>query len=355
MATRHSSLDVRSRRHSGKGKRSPGATRNAASSGRRPTDRGDQLLSAGVIEPSMESPAQVFMSLLRADHARQSRLLRKIDALAPGLRDRPQMVLPFLGEAMQYLLQYQHGHHHPREDLLFEAVGGRAPRLRAEMLDLQRQHRGGQRSIEAIVSSLEKFTPDRWHGPAGARLARSLHDYTARLRDHMRAEERVFYARSEETLGDADWNALLTRATPADPMTDAQRLRQEYPHVARLLAQVITEVPGFGGRKPGPSSASAQRLRALLERRHLELTEIYGEMIHDALDLMHGNLAFLRNPNSTGLRRALQQLVALHWHALTRTWGRTAFFATGFLHELTDLARSTHKVASTVQSGSARD
>ena len=156
--------------------------------------------------------ADRFMRLLRDDHAGLSRVLREIDAQQSMLRSSPETARPVLGEAMRYLLVYQHSVHHPREDRLFARIRGREPGLYRNMRSLVREHRTGQQQAEALAGELSRATLAQLRGRTGERLAKQLQAYVRHTRAHMRREEAVFYTGSERVLRASDWAALMEGA-----------------------------------------------------------------------------------------------------------------------------------------------
>ena len=244
------------------------------------------------VQPSAAGDA--FMRALRVDHARLSRVLRELDVQQAHLKGLPGEARPVLVEAMRYLLHYQHAFHHPREDRLFERISHRAPRLGREMRTLVREHRGGLRQAEKLAADLTGATLPQLRGTAGARLAGRIRQYVAHTRDHMRSEEVVFYAQSERVLDESDWTALLAEAVPDDPMGNQQRLAREYPRLAVRLFQHVSEVAGHGDTYAADQAGAVERARVAARDGIEQLFELYGELMHDALEVAQTNFAGLR-------------------------------------------------------------
>ncbi len=236
------------------------------------------------------------MRTLREDHARQTRVLWVIEELAPQLRADPESTRPALLEAMRFLRYYQHVWHHPREDQLFARISRRDPGHRADLRELMREHRGGLRGVKALVDGLAQASPAQLRRSEGKRLTRGLHRYVAHLREHVRHEERAFYARAESALDATDWQALAAEAAPEDPLADADRLAREYPHLAGRLANservLASDAVWRGVARSAEASPSAAYDRVT------RLVEIYGELLHDGFDLLRENLDSARAVHS---------------------------------------------------------
>ena len=138
-------------------------------------------------------------------------------------------------------------------------------------------------------------------GATGRETGTGSAGYVRHTRNHMRREEALFYARSERVLKDADWQALATGESMSDPMTDLRRLAAEYPLLAASLARPVREIGGADD-----ADRSSQPVHAL--RHGLEqLVEIYGELLHDALELAWSNFDSLRGIRSpSGLMRVVR-------------------------------------------------
>jgi len=239
-----------------------------------------------------DSLATAFMQRLREDHAGLSRVLRAIDGQAERLTAEPEAVRPVLVEAFDYLLAYQHGFHHPREDRLFGKINGKRPAL-AETLDqLTEEHASGEHETAQLATALKSATPDDLRGRSGEQLAARIEDYVRYARQHMRHEEAVFYARAENVLGRADWAEIVEDEGLQDPMADTEALAVDYPELAAHLDAASQSL--------GPTGVE-HVARGDMRQHFFELTDVYGGLIHDGLDLARRNtrrLLSIRGPLS---------------------------------------------------------
>jgi len=231
--------------------------------------------------------ADVFMKLLRDDHAGLSRVLREIDAQQSALTSTPETARAVLAEAVRYLLVFQHSIHHPREDLLFSRIRDREPALYRNIRPLVREHRIGQERAETLAWTLSRATPEQLRGKLGVQLSRQLQKYVEKTRAHMRREEAVFYTGSERVLRSSDWAALMAGPMPRDPAGDLHRLAARYPRLAARLAQSERMVTGPGERAPRPQDRPGLRQRA----EHV--AELCGEVLHETVELARRGIADL--------------------------------------------------------------
>jgi hemerythrin-like domain-containing protein len=256
--------------------------------------------------------ANRFMRRLHADHAGLSRVLREIDLQQSLLTVEPGPARAVLVEALDYLLGYQHGFHHPQEDRLFERIRLRDPRPRRDLGRLRREHRIGLRRAATLRRDLGRAAESSLHGRAGLALARRLGSYVSQTRDHMCREELVFHEWTESALDPADWDALVEGLPQADPMADARQFARQYPRLAAQFARAVREL-GQPAR-----SACTEPVDAL--RRGVEqLFELYGTLLHDAHELVLGSFGELREVSSPiGLLRAARPLPARTWQFASR-------------------------------------
>ena len=255
------------------------------------TSRRPVRARASRASPRRDPVAAEFMLALREDHAGLSRVLREIEVQAAALGHAPEAARAVLGEAMRYLLVYQHSVHHPREDMLFESIRRREPSLFENMKRLVFEHRIGQQRAESLARDLRRATPAMLRGRPGARIARQLSDYVRHTRGHMRREELVFYSGAERVLTAADWAALAGAPAPRDPAGDLQRLQSRYPRLAARLAAPERLVSG----PPGAGAATHDRLRLLIE----QVAEACGTAWRETADLARdgiSDLAGVRSP-----------------------------------------------------------
>ena len=231
-----------------------------------------------------------FMRALREDHAGLSRVLREIEVQAAALGHAPEAARAVLGEAMRYLLVYQHSVHHPREDMLFDRIRRREPALFDNMKRLVFEHRIGQERAGAIDRELRRASAAALRGRPGARVARMLTDYVKHTRAHMRREEAVFYSGAERVLTPADWAALADGAPSRDPAGDLHRLAARHPRLAARLAAPERQVSG----PSGAGAATHDRVRLAVE----QLAEACGTALRESADLARDGVADLAGVRS---------------------------------------------------------
>lgn len=238
-----------------------------------------------------------FMRELRLDHARLSRVLREIDLQQAVLQSNAESARAVLLEAIRYLIHYQDGVHHAREDYFFERILQRLPHLEADVRRLLREHVEVRRIDAQLAADLASASVPALEGNHGWVLARRLRAHVAHARAHIRREEDVFYRRAEEELAPSDWAELMrqvsqdeTLASVEDPLASPQRMYAAYPLLARRLEAGVNEVAGPGDRPARETSLATLRLQAALRVLFEQSIEVSGRWTLDVIALAQANM-----------------------------------------------------------------
>lgn len=238
-------------------------------------------------------PGSAFMRNLRLDHAGLSRVLREIDTQVGQLAREPERARTVLIEALDYLLHYHHSYHHPREDRMFARIRARDSGLDETLQGLTHEHETGERQTGELAAQLAALSHRQLRGQRGRRLADQINGYVRHTRIHMRNEEAVFYRRAERVLEPDDWRDIVAADDGSrDPMTDLALMRDRYPHLAEHLGLPVKQL-GLVER--------TQPVSEELRLQMLALTDLYGGLIHEALELARGNvdqLLGVRSPSA---------------------------------------------------------
>ncbi len=248
-----------------------------------------------------QGPGGDFMASLRRDHAGLSRVLREIDAQLTQLSEPSERARRVLVDALRYLLRYHHTFHHPREDRLFARIRRRDHALDQTLRGLSHEHETGERQAEELAAELAEIPARDLAGPRGQRLAERIRGYVGHTRIHMREEEAVFYGRAEAVLNATDWEEIMAADDGSqDPMSDLASLRAQYPDLADQLGLPVVHLGMVERTQP---ISDEMRLQMLA------LTDLYGGLLHDGLDLARSNLDCLLSVRGPGsLVRAFGQV-----------------------------------------------
>ena len=147
-----------------------------------------------------------LIARLCEDHQSMVRLL---DVLADGVcsvRDGGAPDFDLIEEVLTYMTDYPDLFHHPVEDVIFEALRTREPKLSDIIGDLPAEHRQlcqlTRRFSTAIQNILlDEELPRNWVAEVGG-------DYLTFARRHMMMEEVTLFPLARRMLSQADWTAI---------------------------------------------------------------------------------------------------------------------------------------------------
>ena len=127
---------------------------------------------------------------------------------------------------LDYCLVYPDKYHHPKEDLVYDALQRRDGEIAATVDDLRAEHEELATATEEMALALTEVVD---HGKQpGAWLEALCRSFLDQYRSHMRKEEEVFFPEALALLDAADWEEIEGKITnPTDPLFNtkaAQRM-----------------------------------------------------------------------------------------------------------------------------------
>lgn len=183
--------------------------------------------------------ARLF-SELKADHARFGRVLALIGRHAPTLAtERNAELVALLGEAVDYIANFQNTYHHPREERMFERMAKRSSEYAKILSDLRKDHEESSRAGQRLLALLNSVSKDPGDVVRLERLALSLESFARAMRLHIHREEELMYSRAPEMLDENDWRVIARGSpTPRDPLGQRHDARgQRFRALARYVAE----------------------------------------------------------------------------------------------------------------------
>jgi len=154
---------------------------------------------------------------------------------AQRLLDEPEAVLPLFSEAVDYVVNFQNVHHHPREEIMFAKVATASDTLADTSARMSHEHELTDRAGEELLATLDRASRSSSERSTRQELARQLERFARSMRGHIAQEEEILYSEAWDTLSPADWDDLA--ASASDPLDSD--LDDRYP----LLADYVS-----GGR-----------------------------------------------------------------------------------------------------------
>lgn len=166
----------------------------------------------------MQNQAETYVSELRADHARFSRVLSMLGRDARRLEDEPETVLPLLREAVDYIVNFQNKHHHPREEIMFARIADKSASLATPAARLTREHKALGRAGKSMLTLLKDVSGAKAGNKTRQQLARKLEKFARDMRAHINQEEQLLYSQVWTELDEQDWVQLVDTNPGTDPL-----------------------------------------------------------------------------------------------------------------------------------------
>jgi hemerythrin-like domain-containing protein len=169
-----------------------------------------------------------MIDTLRQEHADIARLLDLVEQQVDG-EDAPDYGL--LHEIAEYCLTYPDQYHHPKEDLIYQALCRHDPRATPAIADLEAEHEELTVLTREFETVIERARAKAADGDPRAsdglkQMARAFLDY---YRQHIDQEESLFFPDAERMLGPEEWAEIEAQVSdPTDPLhreTVSLRLR----------------------------------------------------------------------------------------------------------------------------------
>ena len=165
-----------------------------------------------------------MIEILRQEHASMVAILDLIDQEVNGPGD---MDLGLLHEVMEYCLTYPDQYHHPKEDLIYQALCRHDPSIAPAIDDLEAEHEELAIATREVAALVEQAAVHGAELPRGFdTVVRSFLDL---YRQHIRKEEAQFFPTAARMLSPEEWSEVESQVTdPTDPLfrqASADRLR----------------------------------------------------------------------------------------------------------------------------------
>jgi len=124
-----------------------------------------------------------------------------------------------LQAVIRYFQDYPDRCHHPKEDMVFEALKARDPAVAETIGDLEAEHQEETKRLQRLAQALENIL-------TGGELLRQNFDaivrnFVAHERDHIEKEERALFPAAIKALQPDDWTKIEARLNDRqDPLAN---------------------------------------------------------------------------------------------------------------------------------------
>jgi hemerythrin-like domain-containing protein len=157
------------------------------------------------------------MTSLRNDHINIALLIDLAQDALSDIEANEATDLELFEDVMKYATGYPDTHHHPTEDVVFEALRAKVPSMRRKIDAAVAEHVEIIDKGQALLDLLRSIEGEAF--VERKRLLAVGHDYLARLKRHMQTEESELFPAALEHLNVNDWRAIEERtAQEVDPL-----------------------------------------------------------------------------------------------------------------------------------------
>ncbi|MBT5264130.1 MAG: hypothetical protein HOL85_04815 [Rhodospirillaceae bacterium] len=158
------------------------------------------------------------VDLLRREHANHRKLLGILEHQLFELPNaRGETDYDIVKATVDYFLTFPSRHHHPKEDVVFNHLKKRAPNEAKKIGDLLREHEELDVYVRAFAGALENVLISGVF-PREVML-QGGRAFIDAMRKHVTEEERLFFDKAEEILGEEDWAAIAVETAEFDEHT----------------------------------------------------------------------------------------------------------------------------------------
>ncbi len=146
------------------------------------------------------------LELLRSEHQTMHKLLNILELQLDRIEKNKSVDLFLIGEVIGYFRSFPDMHHHPKEDLIFEALEKKAPEVIEAMGDLEKKHEELSNQLHEFTRLVIKYLlkPERWQ----ERFIKKARKFIADERLHIVSEEQKFFPQALKYLDSEDWEEI---------------------------------------------------------------------------------------------------------------------------------------------------
>ncbi len=146
------------------------------------------------------------MDLLQTEHKTMRKILDILEQQVVLIENNCETDKYLIGEIIDYFRRFPDMYHHPKEDLIFEALESKAPDAIKELGDLEDKHEGLSQELHEFTRTVVKYllNSERWKSHFLVRAKKFITDE----RSHIDSEETYFFPVALQKLGPEDWRKI---------------------------------------------------------------------------------------------------------------------------------------------------
>jgi monoterpene epsilon-lactone hydrolase len=212
------------------------------------------------------------------EHKYVSRLMNLLDDEADVLSEGKRADMECMADILNYITHYPDQYHHPKEELIFDRMGGADKKTKDIIGKLRHGHtlvaELGQGLTEEIVALSQSRSKKKRR-----ELAIRVRSYTRGLREHIQLEESKIFRPAIKLLSAADWKAIDKSIKPIIDPVFGEQTDDKY---AGLFGRYINRVASVstGAVSPEIIESVASTLERLIFTSR-EIGKLPGRLINN--------------------------------------------------------------------------
>ena len=170
---------------------------------------------------------------LRRDHANVGRVLRLLGPELDRIEAGESADYDLLHDVMRYITGYSDLHHHPAEDVLYEALAMASPEAARDLAAIVTEHEKLIQKGRSFLETIEAVEEDAMVGRAD--FLRIGRDYIDMLGRHMGIEESRLFPLADKTLSQDDLAGVNERLERLPDPLFGPALDEEFRHLWKRI------------------------------------------------------------------------------------------------------------------------
>ena len=169
---------------------------------------------------------------LRREHGEMARLMRTLWFKVRALQADREEDYELMERMLAFMTDFPDRYHHPRENLLFDAISQRTSEVDDVIANLRRQHEeiaSHGKELLTLLGAAEAGEPT-----SKQEIVRECHEYIMAESRHMHEEEFAVFPLAESVLTPAEWDRLHDQSAG---------LRVDEPMERRRFGDFVGELP----------------------------------------------------------------------------------------------------------------
>ena len=174
-----------------------------------------------------------IINQLQIDHQNISRLLRLLEEQTANLEAGEYTDLQLIADIMHYFVNYPDVQHHPREDLIFSAIKGKAADLDYLIEEIEQEHKSMAEDSIRIQEEISQMQGNAII--SREKIVTHLKNYIKIYYSHIEKEEGTLFSQAQNLLTESDWERIDSEMMFVDDPLFGKILNDQYASLYKVI------------------------------------------------------------------------------------------------------------------------